>query len=155
MTTTMPPGGPLVRAGLIFTVFLVLGPSVGAIVFVPAVALVQALGLSGFQDVARGGVMALIYLIAFSYLIGLVPAAVSGLIIGLWQGFVGPLSGGVAALIGLGVGAATVAALHPNLSQWAERDVTRAALLIGACLGATLACWRVVKPWHAARSLAS
>jgi len=134
----------------IVLVFMLVGPPIGALVFMLTVAL-TAMGpnvdLAGLFWV---GLFAMIYAVPVSYLIGVGPAAISGVVIGVRQAFFGPLSWWAAALIGLAVGVAmTVLAAQPLLPRAGGEDSPATVpVMLVTCLAATFACWTLVRAWH-------
>jgi hypothetical protein len=147
------PAARIGRLLAIVLVFVVLAPLIGAVIWV---ALVAGIGLPPEWDVSDPDrhwltLLGLIYAVPMSYYFGAAPAAVGGLVIGFWQTFIGrsgwPLALGtslvVATLVlersGQGPSAAT-----PDQNPFPEFP----AVMILACLVATLMCWALVRNWY-------
>jgi hypothetical protein len=135
----------------IMLIFVVVGPPIGGIVFMMTTALigfVEKADLSGLTWIA---LLAVIYAAPLSYLIGTLPAAAAGLLVGLWQAFVGPVTWLHALAAGLVVGLAVIVLTGQRLG--ADGNVSMPVILI-TCLVPTLVCWLIVRGWHIARTLA-
>jgi hypothetical protein len=144
----------------IVLVFVVLGPPLGAVIWV---AMVAGIGMPPEWDVAGPDpgwlnwltLLGLVYAVPMSYFFGAGPAAAAGLAIGFWQSFIGragwPLalgSGLVVAIVvlersGQGTFAGTFAGT-PDQSPFPEYP----AIMILACLIPTLLCWALVRSWY-------
>ena len=137
-------------------VFVVLGPPLGAVIWV---ALLAGLSLPPDWDAAAPGftwftVLGLIYAVPMSYFFGAAPAAAAGLVIGTVQSFIGragwPLALGTGLVVAVVViersGQGTFAAT-PDQSPFPEYP----AVMILACLVPTMLCWVLVRSWYVAR----
>jgi hypothetical protein len=135
----------------ILGIFALIGPPVGAMTFMLAVAL---LGMGRNVDLAGLswiGLFALFYGIPFGYLIGIWPAAAAGLLVGAWQSFIGRMRWWMALATGVLVGAGfQIATGQPLLPAGDDSDTLRqqGPLIIGTCVIATLACWSIVRTWY-------
>lgn len=116
-------------------VFALIGPPVGAIVFIAATAL-NITGDTGLADTALVFAFMLLYGLPFGYAAGILPAVASGLVVGGWRLWRGDLPPAMLGLIGLCAGLVTVALMggHTPETRFME------ASLILACLSATLIC---------------
>jgi hypothetical protein len=144
----------------IVLVFVVLGPPLGAVIWV---ALVTGVGMLPEWDAADPGlrwltVLGLVYAVPMSYFFGAAPAAAAGLVIGITQSFVGragwPLALGTGLVVAIVVlersGQATFAGT-PDQSPFPEYP----AVMILACLIPTLMCWALVRNWYFAPPLST
>jgi hypothetical protein len=148
--------GPAARVGrliAIVLVFVVLGPPLGAVIWV---AVLAGIGMPPEWDVTgadlhRLTLLGLIYAVPMSYYFGAGPAAAGGLVIGLTQSFIGP-SGWPLAL-GTGLVVAIVVLERSGQGSFAgTREQSPfpeyPAIVILACLIATLLCWFLVRGWY-------
>jgi hypothetical protein len=144
----------------IVLVFVVLGPPLGAVIWV---ALVTGIGMLPEWDAADPGlrwltVLGLVYAVPMSYFFGAAPAAAAGLVIGITQSFVGragwPLALGTGLVVAIVVlersGQATFAGT-PDQSPFPEYP----AVMILACLVPILSCWALVRNWYFAPPLST
>jgi hypothetical protein len=134
----------------IVLVFVVLGPPIGAVIWV---AIVTGIGMPPDWDMADPGrswltLLGLVYAVPMSYFLGAVPAAGAGLLIGITQSFIGragwPLALGTGLVVAIVVlersGEGTLAA-SPDQNPFPEYP----AVMILACLIPTLLCWALVR----------
>ena len=140
------------RALAILIVFVLVGPPVGALVFFLTIALFgmgQKFDLAGLGWI---GLFALIYGVPFSYLIGIGPAAVAGLAIGIRDAFFRKTTWAFAILTGLGVGVGLLLMsgqqLIPPKASGTEYPISNPVLLL-TCFVSTMVCWRIVRGWDA------
>lgn len=150
-----PPGPtPLRRVGRVLAVvlvFVLLGPPVGALAFMLTAALIglgRSADLAGLTWIA---LFALIYAVPLSYLIGAVPAAVAGLIVGIRQVYFGPATWPYAVGAGLVVGCGVLIVSGQRIT--ADSDVSLPVIMM-TCLVPTLVCWLFVRGWYSAHTLA-
>lgn len=136
------------RALAILIVFVLIGPPVGALVFFLTIGLFsmgQNLDLAGLGWI---GLFALIYGVPFSYLIGIGPAAVAGLVIGIRDAFFRTATLAFAILTGLGVGAGLLVMsgqqLIPPIVNGTEYPISNSVLLL-TCFLSTIFCWFIVR----------
>ncbi len=135
----------LLRVMAIMLVFMALGPAVGGVSLIMMIA-VAKMGVT--WDLTTVALFGLIYGVVFAYLAGIVPAAVAGLLIGLWQAFVGRVRWSLALSLGLLVGVAfmyfvTHARPPDEQSEFSELHV----ILILSCVLPTMVCWLLVRTW--------
>ena len=135
----------------IVLVFIVVGPPVGALAFMLSVGLVgmgTKVDLAGLTWV---GLFALIYAIPLSYLFGAGPAAAVGLLVGIRQAYFGAISWPFALAIGLAAAAGFLLVsgqpVIPRSGDDAAQPV-HVPVIVATCLGATLACWAIVRNWY-------
>lgn len=136
------------RALAVLIVFVLVGPPVGALVFFLTIALLgmgQNIDLAGLGWI---GLFALIYGVPFSYLIGIGPAAVAGLAIGIRDAFFRKATWAFAILTGLGVGIGLLVMsgqqLIPPTVSGTEYPTSNPVLLV-TCFLSTMICWFIVK----------
>lgn len=125
-------------------VFLLAGPPVGALAFfigMAVYALVQSGDVSGLMWIPLFGI---IYAVPLSYLIGVVPAGVAGLVIGAKAAFHRPPGFMFAAATGFVVGVGLVYAGGRPMTVPAEDNVA-SLFLVGTCLVATIVCWAAAR----------
>ena len=138
----------------ILLVFVVVGPVVGTIAF----GLVMASVASSLAEVSRISATMLIGLVwGFSHVIGGIPAAIAGLIVGIKQVYLGGAGWRFALGVGLVVGC--VPLLMIAADGWANdrrvadlKDI--AQIVAGACCVTTLptlACWWIIRSWFVDR----
>jgi hypothetical protein len=143
------------RLVAVVLVFVVLGPPVGAAIWV---ALLAGLSIPPDWDAAEPGfrwftLLGLIYAVPMSYYFGAGPAAAAGLVIGAVQSFIGragwPLALGTGLVVGVVVlersGQGPFAGAPPE-GSFPEYSAT----MILAGLLATLLCWTLVRNWYVA-----
>ena len=134
-------------------VFVVLGPPLGAVIWIGILA---SLSMPPQLDAAAPSftwftLLGLIYAVPMSYFFGAGPAAVAGLVIGLAQSFVGragwPLALGTGLVVAVvvlersGEGTLPVAADQGGFPEFS-------AIMILACLISTLLCWSLARSWN-------
>jgi hypothetical protein len=106
----------------IMLVFVLIGPPVGAFIFMLAIAAANMTNpdLAGLSWVA---IFALLYGVPLSYLFGTLPAAAAGLLIGVWQCFIRRSSWMVALGVGLIVGLGFLYAIGRSPPDVASKEV--------------------------------
>lgn len=143
-----PTGGD--RLLIIFRVvatFALLGPPLGALTFSGLFWLNAYLRHSPDfgPDMMHGfGMMALMG-VPMSYVIGGLPATITGAGFAVWQAFRGPVSFSFAAAFGLACALGVGASGHWLLSEGAFPDRSQFALLLLTCLVPTLICWSITR----------
>jgi hypothetical protein len=160
VTTRPVPSTPGLAARLgrlvaVVLVFVVLGPPLGAVIWIGILA---GLSIPPDWDAAEPGftwftVLGLIYAVPMSYFFGTAPAAAAGLVIGLVQSFIGrarwPLALGTGLVVAVVVversGEGTLAAT-PGQGPFPEYS----AVMILACLASNMLCWVLVRSWYVA-----
>ncbi len=134
----------------IFLVFVFVGPPVGALAFMLSIALI-GMGLKvDLAGLSWIGLFAMIYAVPLSYFIGIGPAAVGGLVVGIRQAFYGSIRWPVAMLIGLGIGIGVMIlsgkSMPPGLTDTEHPDYL--PVMVITCFIATMVCWAIVRTWH-------
>lgn len=144
-------GARIWRLITIVLVFIVVGPPVGAVAFVLSTALIgmgMKIDLAGLTWI---GLIALIYAVPLSYMIGAAPAVAVGLLVGIRQAFFGAIRWPYALAIGLASGLALLVLsgqpIIPVSGDGAAQPV-HIPVMISVCLSATLACWAIVRNWY-------
>jgi hypothetical protein len=144
-------GARMWRLIAIVLVFVIVGPPVGATAFVLSAALI-GMGIKiDFAGLTWIGLLALIYALPLSYLIGVGPAAAVGLLVGIRQAFFGAIRWPFALAIGLASGLAFLALSGQPMIPVSRDDASQpihATVIIWVCLSATFACWAVVRNWY-------
>ena len=136
-------------------VYLLLGPPIGALVFMGTLAVS---GLASTDGGTAAGVawvllFALIYAVPLSYLIGTLPAAIVGTLIGAYQVWRGPVGWWLALAIGLAAGLWLFWAGGGPLPSATEANPERRSQLLhlvtlmATCLVPTMACWLIARRW--------
>jgi hypothetical protein len=150
-------GQQICRVLAIVLVFALIGPPAGAFFFLMMTALI---GMGGNADLAGMtwiGFFALIYGIPFGYLIGIVPAILAGLLIGVPQVFYRQTPWWFAVVAGALTGIAfQIGTGQPLIPQ--GDDIVKlyghGPAMIVTCIVSTLICWLVVRSWYWARAQA-
>ncbi len=161
---------PVRRVAGIVLIFMLVGPPVGGFVFLVgrwiAVALLQTTRASGgwLEAIAYAlvGVLAsafaAIAAAPYSYMYGIVPAAVAGLVIGILRLQYGRLNTLIVLFVGGGIGTTSSLVLSRligvtnspiNLLALSGFSVTEYLLYAFSCVIATLACWRFARSFPA------
>jgi hypothetical protein len=127
---------------LVVLIFVLVGPPVGAIVFLGMLAV--WIGKSSDPG-AIGAVFAFLtlYGVIFSWFIGGLPAALTGLAFATWQTFVGHVRWTGAALVGLAAGLMVTLAAGDIARDIGDPPMLPLYLL--TCLAATMACWLMAR----------
>lgn len=135
-------GAKLWNFVVVVLIFLLVGPPVGAIVFLGMLAVWIA---KSADPGAVGSVFAFLtlYGILFSWFIGGLPAFLTGLVFALWQTFVRRVSAGAAALVGIGAG--LMLALVAGDIAREIGDPPMLPLYLVTCFSATMACWLLAR----------
>lgn len=134
------------RLVAIVIVFGIVGPPVGAVIFMLAVAL---LGMNWKPDVSSMLLMtafSLIYAAPLSYFIALPPAMTAGALIGLRLAFFGRMGWLLALAAALAVGGLMEVVLGQTTMWSVGEDVAPPVLGI-TCAIATFVCWTIVRCW--------
>jgi hypothetical protein len=149
--TRVSPGRRIGRMFAILLTFILVGPPIGAMMFMLVVALIgmgERADLAGLTWVA---LFSLIYAIPFGYLIGVGPAAAAGLLVGIRQAFFGRMRWYFAAatgiLVGIGFQVGTGQRVLPSGDDVAAMRL-QGPIMIATCLVATLFCWAIVRNWY-------
>ncbi len=127
---------------VVVLIFLLVGPPVGAAVFLAMIA-VWVGQSSDPGTVASVFAVLTIYGLLFSWFFGGLPAALTGLVFATWQTFVGPVRATIAAVAGIAAGL---------LLTFGAGDIARDIgdppmfpLYLVTCLAATMACWLLAR----------
>jgi hypothetical protein len=134
-------------------VFVLLGPPLGAVIWV---AMLAGLSMPPDWDAAEPGfrwftLLGLIYAVPMSYVFGVGPAALAGLVIGAVQSFVGRAGWPLALATGLAVAVVMLQRRGEGPFAGTPGPLPEdAAIMILACLLATLLCWTLVRNWSVA-----
>ena len=139
----------LLRVFAVVLVFVLIGPPVGALILLLTIAAFNMANpdLAGLSWVAM---FALFYGVPVSYLFGALPAAIAGLLVGLWQSFVRRPSWlfalGVGLIVGLGYLFGTG---HPPSDASAKEFEfwEYPPIFVLSCVGPTMLCWLIVRNW--------
>ena len=135
------------RVLAVVLVFVAVGPPVGGFVFLPVVTLIGTganMELSSLFVITAFGA---IYAVPLSYLIGALPAALTGGFIGLWLAFYGRMSWWVAAATGI-VAGFFLSGMPDRFPQGIAAGDVYMLPEMAACLAATLAGFAIVRNWH-------
>lgn len=132
----------------ILTVFVLLGPPIGAIAFFAGMGIYGASQTGDLASLLWVFLFGLIYGVPLSYFIGMIPAAIAGLILGALAVFHRTpgtlLSVATGIIVGLGVVYSGGRPAIPDSLESAS-DYVPAFLLIVTCLVATVFCWAVAR----------
>lgn len=150
-------GQQICRVLAVMLVFALIGPPAGTFFFLMMVALI---GLGANADLAGMtwiGFFALIYGVPFGYLLGIAPAILAGLVIGVAQVFYRSTPWWLAVVAGALTGVAFLIGTGQPLIPPAESVVSvygYGPLIIATCIVSTMVCWLVVRNWYWARATA-
>ena len=128
---------------LLFSVAV--GPPIGSVVFFTASAIAR---IRTLEDVAYVPLQPLVGLLfaPYSYLLGVVPAALGGLVVAAWQAFLGRVSALGITIVGLILGLAFVCGTE-GMDEFSRRS-TDWGMVIAMHLTAmlpTIACWYLLR----------
>ncbi len=129
-------------------VFAVLGPPLGAMTFFAGLSLYGASESGDYAGMTWVFLFGLIYAVPLSYLMGIMPAAAAGLILGAIAVFYRVPGTLLAIAVGLLVGFGMVfSGGRPTLPYAAESasDYASALLLISTCVVPTVLCWPLAR----------
>jgi hypothetical protein len=134
----------------ILVIFVLVGPPVGAVIFLVTVGLIGMGHQADLSGLAWVGLFAIIYGVPFGYLIGAAPAAAAGLLVGIRQAFFGRtpwwLAIAIGVLVGIGFQVATGQPVVPSDDSVGLRE--QGVVMAITCLCATLLCWGIVRHWY-------
>jgi hypothetical protein len=153
MTAAAATGPRVARLISIVLVFMVVGPPVGAMVFMLTVALIGLGARADLQGLTWVAMFAVIYAVPFSYLIGVGPAAAAGLIVGIRQTYFGRVRWWFALAAGIVVGVGFLLLTGQPLMRFGDEAGAlreHSAVIVLTCLGATMVCWAIVRNWYMA-----
>jgi len=140
-------GGRLVRLTATTLVFALLGPAIGGFSLIAMTAAISLEITANISDLPAMALFGMIYGAAIGYLMGIIPAVSVGLIVALWQEYIGRVTWAVALGIGTAVGLAflyVIAYGHPpnvDARDFPQVHVT----LVLTCVIPTMICWLVVR----------
>jgi hypothetical protein len=137
----------LLRVVLIGLIFALVGPLIGGVTVIMMLAAVSMGPGASPADLMTALLFSLIYGIAFAYLLGIVPAALVGLILGIRQVFFGRVSWGEALGLGLVAGMIFMILIARSPSPDTAPSVLVQPILVLACVIPTMVCWAIVRSW--------
>jgi len=147
-------GARIGRFIAVVIVFVVIGPPVGALALV---LLVESLGHYGNPDIEGFDrhwvtLLDLVLAVPVSYWYGTMPAAAAALVIGIRQAFFGRATWPMALATGFIVALAVLArsGQRPVAAMAEGRAFPESAIVMLACLVATMVCWGLVRGWYVA-----
>jgi hypothetical protein len=145
-------GARLRRVATIMLVFVVVGPPIGEMAFILSTTLIDIRTNGDLAGIPWAVFFALIYAaVPVSYLIGIGPAAVVGLFVGIRQAFFGAIGWPFVLAIGLGAGMMLKVVAGQPLLPASGEDTTHfaeLAVIAATCLSSTFVCWAIVRNWH-------
>ena len=152
MADAAPTGGArILRVLAIAWIFVVAGPPVGTLLFLLLTAIIgmgKGADLAGLSWVA---LFSVIYGLPFGYMIGVTPALVAGLAIGIKQAWFGKatiwFALAVGLLIGLGFLFATGQPLWPATESGVDFTQFSVPFIVTTTFS-TLCCWAMIRHWH-------
>ena len=154
--TSIPPAPALSqrlrRVFAVMLVFLLVGPPVGAMVFMLATAVVGLGAKTDLSSLLLVGAFSMIYAVPLSYLFGAGPAVVTGAVVGGWLAFLGRMTWPFAVLAGLvaGLGLLSMSGSSAFISQANPLDALAVPVMLATCAVPTLICWAIVREWYLA-----
>jgi hypothetical protein len=134
----------------IVLVFVLIGPPVGTMVFMMLITLIGLHYQVDLQGLSWIALFSLIYALPIGYMIGIAPAAASGLAIGIRQAFYGRVAWWLALAVGIivGVGFQVLTGQPLVPAEGASGMREQGAVMVLTCLCATMVCWALVRGWH-------
>jgi hypothetical protein len=138
------------RCLAIVLIFVVVGPPVGGLVVIYGSEIARLHSAADVSAVTRKFANAVALIVGMSYLLGSLPAAAAGLLVGIRQAFYGTVTWPMALGIGLIVGAAFAVFVVISASRSGPASLFSApsALMIAASVIATMVCWVCVRLWY-------
>jgi hypothetical protein len=135
-------GAKLWNAFVIVLIFFLVGPPVGAIVFL---AMLAAWLVKGSDPGAIGSVFAFLtlYGVIFSWFIGGLPAILTGLFFAFWQTFIGRTRWTMAAAVGIVAGLFLLVAAGDIAQEIGDPPML--PLYLVTCFAATMGCWALAR----------
>ncbi len=135
-------GAKLWNFFVVVLIFLLVGPPVGAVVFLAMLAL--WLGKSSDPGaVASVFAFLTLYGLLFSWFIGGLPAVLTGLVFAIWQTFIGRVRATLAAVAGVGAGLLVTLAAGDIARDIGDPPMF--PLYLVTCLAATMVCWLMAR----------
>ncbi|MDP2357390.1 MAG: hypothetical protein Q8M31_15195 [Beijerinckiaceae bacterium] len=135
-------GAKMWNFSVVVLIFLLVGPPVGAVVFLAMVA-VWVGQSSDPETVASVFAVLTIYGLLFSWFIGGLPATLTGLVFATWQTFMGPVRATMAAVAGIAAGLLLTLGAGDIAREIGDPPMLPLYLL--TCLAATMACWLLAR----------
>lgn len=138
------PGQRIAIITKVLAIFLIVGPPAGAVAFFVGMGLYAVVQSGDAAGLAWVPLFGIIYGVPLSYLIGAIPAAIAGLILGVSAALSYRPGLLFATATGLAVGVGLVAAGgRPILATTMQNpaDSVSSLPLLGTCVAATLVCW--------------
>ncbi len=135
-------GAKLWNVVVVLLIFVLVGPPVGAIVFLAMLAV--WIGKSSDPG-AIGAVFAFmtLYGVIFSWFIGGLPAVLTGLFFAIWQTFIGRTGWTLAAVVGIVAGLALLVVAGDVAQDIGDPPMI--PLYLVTCFAATMACWLLAR----------
>ena len=127
---------------VVVLIFLLIGPPVGAVVFLAMIAVWIGKG-SDPGSVASVFAFLTLYGLLFSWFIGGLPAVLTGLAFAIWQTFVGPVRATIAAVAGIAAG--LLLTLGAGDIAREIGDLPMFPLYLVTCFAATMVCWLLAR----------
>lgn len=137
-------GAKLWNFVVIVLIFALVGPPVGALAFTALVSLWMARTAT---DPASAGLVfsfLSLYGVVFSWFIGGLHAALTGLVFATWQTFVGRAGWAFAGLVGLGAGFALAVAAGDGFAA-EPGEPPMLPLYLVTCFAPTVVCWAMAR----------
>lgn len=140
------------RVLAVMLVFFLVGPPVGAMVFMLATAVVGLGVKTDLSSLLLVGAFSMIYAVPLSYLVGAGPALMTGAGIGLWLAFLGRMTWHFAVLAGLIAGMVLLSMSgSPGFPPQNELfNAPAVPVMLATCAVPTLICWAIVREWYLA-----
>ncbi len=135
-------GAKLWNFCVVVLIFLLVGPPVGAVVFLAMVSIWVGKG-SDPGAVASVFAFLTLYGIIFSWFIGGLPAVLTGLFFAIWQTFIGATRWTLAAVVGLVAGLSLVVVAGDLARDIGDPPMQ--PLYLVTCFAATMACWLMAR----------
>jgi hypothetical protein len=132
----------------IVLIFALVGPPIGGVTLITTMAVVNMGSATTTSDYVTVVLFGLIYGAVFAYLVGLLPAAVVGLIVAIRQVYFGRVTW--LAALGLGSIAGLIFIYVVERAPAYDRSYPASVrpILVVTCLLPTVACWLIVRNWY-------
>jgi len=141
-------GRRLVNLLKVLAVFVLLGPPIGTLTFFAGMGVYGAGQTGSLSDLMWIILFGLIYAVPLSYLIGIIPAGIAGIILGtvavLYRTPGTLLSMATGLMVGFGLVYSGGGPTLPDTVESAS-DYAPTLLLVSTCLVATVVCWAVAR----------
>lgn len=148
--TGMSTAGRVRRCLAVVLIFVAIGPLIGGIVLIYGSEIARLRSAAEFWAVTRKFADATALIVGMSYVLGTIPAAAAGLLVGIRQAFYGKVTWSMALGCGLVVGIAFVLVVVTVARNSGEASLFSApsALMLAVCAMSTMVCWAVVRLWY-------